>query len=196
MKIVSGFYVYRAYVSYKSHFSKSSSDISKYRFNLFKIPYDTFLNTNGKQFYDKIAKRLQKEDTVIGVLISAFMEDPNLWIGDIAEELNRYIDLKDERESRINNLSYIFRQNCVYLIEDGMKFDDGMGKFVLYRFLESNIELETFIIFKKIFNFTLDGVTNYDYLYKGKYVKYEFLLDINIDKYKKILKEVLMTFRD
>lgn len=196
MKIVSGFFVYKLYVTYKAHFNQKGSDISKYNFNAFNIPYDTFLNTKGHYFYDRIAKRLQKESEVVSLLISAFVDDPDVWIGDIWNNISDYIELKDIRESVIANMSYIFKKDCIYLLENGMTFDSNMGLFVLDKFLESNIELETFFIFKKIFNFSLDGNTNYDYLYKGKYDKYECLVNINTEKYKKLLEDILMTFRD
>ena len=139
---------------------------------------------------------MKTEKDVVSLLIAAFVDDPYVWIGDIANDLSHYKDLKAIRESRIENISYIFTQNCIYLLEGGMKFDDMMGQHVLYRFLESNIELETFIILKQIFKFNLDNNPNYDYLYRGKYEKYEFLLQIDTEKYKQRLKEIVMSFRD
>ena len=196
MKIVSGFFVYRVYITYKAHFSSSKFDINTYNYNLFNPSYSTFLTTKGIHYYDYLAKKIRTEKNVVSLFIAAFMDDPNVWIGDIYTDLEHYLDLKEIRESRIDNMSYIFKQNCVYLLEQGMRFNDKMGTFVLYRFLESNIEVETFIILKKIFIFNLDNNTNYDYLYRGKYEKYEFLLRIDTEKYKKILKEIVMTFRD
>ena len=82
------------------------------------------------------------------------------------------------------------------MIDKGLKFSPDMGDFVFNEFMQSNIELETFIIFKKIFNFSIDKNVTYDYIYKCKYEKYEFLLNIDTEKYKLILKEVIMSFRD
>ena len=196
MRIISGFFVYKAYVTYKAHFNQKGSDISKYNFNIFNISYETFLNTKGHHYYDNIAKKIQKESDIINLLISAFLDEPSVWIGDIWLNIHHYIDLKEVRENRIANMAYVFRRDCIYLLDSGMIFDDGLGEFVLDIFLQSNIELETFIIFRKIFEFNLDKVINYNYLYKGKYEKYEFLLNINKEKYKLILQEAIMNFRD
>ena len=196
MKIISGFFVYKAYVTYKSHFNQTSSDISKYEFNLFDISYDTFLKTKGIHYYDKLAKMIQKEKDLISLLIAVFMDNPNTWIGDIYMNYRYYIEKKEERENRISNIHYTFKSECIRLIEDGMKFDNTLGEYLLDKFIKSDITLETFIILKKIFNITLDNNINYDYLYKGKYYKYELLLRVDIEKYKNILKEAIMTSRD
>lgn len=196
MKIVSAFYVYRLYITFKAHFSQETTDISKYGFRPFKISYDTFIETRGIEYYERIAKRMKKEKDVVGLFISAFIEDPNTWIGTIADDMPRYIDLKEIRDSRLDNIKYLFQKNMLYLLDSGMKFDGSMGQFCLYRFLESNIELETFIILRKIFNFTLDNTPNYDYLYKGKYEKYEMLLNVDTEKYKKLIEEIIMSNRD
>ena len=196
MNIISGFFVYKVYISYKSHFTQPSADISKYGFNLFNIPYETFLKTKGHMYYDKIAKIMKKENEVVSLFISAFLDNPSVWIGDICLNINHYIELKNKREGRILNLPYLFRKDCKYMLERGMVFDNTIAEFVYEEFMMSNIELETFIIFKKIFNFSLDNNVTYDYIYKGKYEKYEFLIKIDENKYKKILEEAIMLMRD
>lgn len=196
MRIISGFFVYKAYITYKTHFTQEGVDISMYGYKLFNISYESFLNTKGKYYYDKIAKKIQKESDLISLFIAVFVDSPDIWIGDIWDNINQYIELKNERESRIDNMSYLFKKDCIYLIDSGMSFDDTTGEFILSSFMKSDIELETFIILKKIFRFELDNVTAYDYFYRGKYEKYEFLLNINIEKYKIILKEVVMNSGD
>lgn len=196
MKIVSGFFVYRVYISYKAHFSASNTDLSKYRFRLFNPSYDAFLNTNGHSYYDKIAKLLKTEKEVTNLFISAFLDDPDIWIGSICLELDKYLDLKEQREHLIQNMSYVFAKDCKYLLTSGMKFNDALGDFAFEAVMSSSIELETFIILKKIFNFTIDNNTTYDYIYRLQYMKYEFLLNVDVEKYKLILKEAVMQNRD
>ena len=147
-------------------------------------------------FYDTIAKKLKKEEYIINLFIAAFIDDPNTWIGDICLNLSHYIDLKEKREGHIANLSYTFKRNCIMLMQKGMKFNDTLQDFIFAEFMASEIDVETFIIFKKIFNFTLDKNINYDYIYRGKYEKYEFLLNVDIEKYKNLLKESIMVSGD
>jgi len=196
MKIVSGYFVYRAYTSYKAHFSASNTDISKYGFRLFKPSYDTFLCTKGKQFYDKIAKRLQTEVGVTNLFITAFLEDPDLWIGAICGELSTYIEKMVIRDGRLANMPYVFAKDATTLLRSGMKFNDDMAEFCFDALMSSSIELESFIILKKMFNLRLDNNTTHDYLYSSKYIKYEFLLKVGLEKYKTILEEAVMQNRD
>jgi hypothetical protein len=154
------------------------------------------LNARGQHFYDKIAKKLQKEKEIVNLFISAFIDNPEIWIGDIWLNLPYYIELKEERENRLANISYLFKKDCINIIDKGLKFNSDMGNFIFNEFMQSNIELETFIIFKKMFKFSIDNNVTYDYIYRVKYEKYEFLLNIDAEKYKSILKEVIMSFRD
>lgn len=196
MKIVSGYYVYRAYVTYKAHFSASNTDISKYGFRVFNCSYETFMNTKGHKFFDKIAKVCKTEKNVASLFIAAFLDDPNLWIGNIVMELKKYQRLAENRENIINNMAYLFAKDCKHLLESGMKFDDDLGAFVFDCLMRSEIELESFIIIKKILKFNLDNDPTYAYIYRVKYEKYEYLVKVDIEKYKSILKEVIMHNRD
>ena len=196
MKIVSGFFVYRVYISYKAHFSASTADISKYEFGLFKPSYDAFISTKGHFYYDRIAKLLKTESEFTILFISAFLYDPDVWIGDVYMDLDKYKDLKTAREDLLQDMHYIFAKDCKHLMSTGMKFNKDLGEFVFDKLMSSSTELETFIILKKIFKFNLDNNSTYDYIYRIKYTKYEYLLKIDIDKYKSILKEVIMQSKD
>lgn len=195
MKIVSGFYVYRAYISYKAHFSASNTDISKYGFRLFNPSYETFMNTKGHTFFDKIAKTFKTEKAVANLFIAVFLDDPNMWIGEIVTKLNKYKTKMEERDNIVSNMPYIFAKDCKYLLESGLKFDDSMGKFIFNELMKYNITLESFIIFKQIFHFNLDNDPTYAYVYKVKYFKYECLLKVNIEMYKFYLEEGIMQHR-
>lgn len=196
MKVSSGFFVYKAYITYKSHFTQNGTDISKYGYNLFNISYDAFLSAKGIHFYDNIAHKVKNKKDVINLLITAFLDNPNIWIGDIWRNLRQYIELDEHRQNHLANMPYLFRKDCIYLFEKGMKFDGDLDTFVFEEFMQSNIEVETFIIYKKIFCFIIDNNMSYDYFYKTKYEKYEFLMDVDLNKYKQILKEVVMTLRE
>jgi hypothetical protein len=153
------------------------------------MPYDKFNTFKGQKYCDYLAKRLKDENTLIGILISAFIKDPNTWIGEISNDLSRYRKLKEQRDNKISNLSYSFRAVCIKLLQNGLKFDNSLGEKVFDSFMKNEMSVEEFIIFKKIFNFSVDKNDSYEYIYKLKYKKYEMLLNIDIEKYKMILKE-------
>lgn len=192
---ITGFHVYRIYLSYKTHFNSKAYSIDDYKFKLLNPSYETFLEIKGKGYYDALAERLKKESVVINLFIASFMSDSSLWIGDIVNDLSHYMDLKTVWEGKIANLSYTFKKECISLLERGMVFDKYVGKFLFKEFLAGNVSLENFIIFKKMFQFTLDKDINYDYTYGLKYEKYEKLLNIDLDKFKLILKEAIMNSR-
>jgi len=195
MKIISGYRVFCLYITYKAHFN-SNADISKYNYKAFNVSYEHFLSRNDIHFYDNLAKKIKYEKELIFLLIAVFLHDPQTWIGDIVNNYQYYLDLKEKREAIINNIEYYFRKDCFYLLEHGLKFKKGMENFVFNAFINSNIILETFIIFKKIFSLNLDNIPSCSYFYAGKYEKYEKLLKVDIEKYKKILKEVIIKCKE
>jgi hypothetical protein len=182
------------YISYRAHFKDKETDISKYGYNAFRIPYDTFLKTRGQHYYDLLSQKVKSDKVLIPLFIATFLDDPQTWIGDIVLNYTHYNSLREIHEGRLGNLSYLFKKDCINMMDRGLKFDPSMGDFVFQQFNQSDIELETFIIFKKMFNFSLDNNTKYNYLYPCKYRKYELLLNVNMKKYKQFLKEVIMSF--
>lgn len=193
---ISGYHVYRIYLTYKTHFNSKAYSLDKYNFHLLKPSYESFLDIKGQHYYDILAEKCKKEDFISNLFIAAFMDDATLWIGDIVNNYSHYIDLKTIWEGRLANLGYTFKQECLYLLEKGMKFDDKMGEFVFQEWLNAKLTLETFIILKKMFHFSFDSNIAYDYSFGSKYEKYECLLKIDKDKYRKLLEEAIMSNRD
>jgi hypothetical protein len=197
MKIISGFFVYQYYVLYKAHFSDINIDITKYNGPFRKkITYDTFIKNKNQHYYDSVAIKIKEKEKLKHLLIVAFVKDPYTWIGEINDDFMHLNQLREEWEGKIANMQYLFKKDCINMFDNGLKFDQDFGTNVFKSFNDGNIELETFIILRKIFNFSLDGIFEYDYLYKDKYLNYEQILNVDENKYKQILKEVIMTLRD
>lgn len=188
---ITGYYTYRIFITLKAHFNQKNFDINKYDFNYLKPSYDTFLKTKGIKFYDSLAKKAVSEKRLVNILICAFVNDPTTWIKDIVNNFNTFNENAIEWENKINNFPYIFEQDCYLLMEKGLKFDSSLGDFVFSEFCNGNISVESFIIFKKIFIFSLDNNINFEYIYKDKYSKYELLLKFDLSKYKNILEGVI-----
>jgi len=188
---ITGYYAYRIFLTMKAHFNQENFDINKYDFHFLKPPYETFLKTKGIGLYDILAKKVKSEKQLVNILICAFIRDPTTWIKDIVENYSDYKKRSDKWEGKMNNFPYLFEQDCYKLMERGLKFDSSLGEFVLDEFCNGNINVETFIIFKKIFVFSLDKSLNFEYIYKHKYSKYELLLKFDLTKYKEILEGVV-----
>tara|TARA_B100001094_G_scaffold280630_1_gene291552 strand:- start:5736 stop:6179 length:444 start_codon:yes stop_codon:yes gene_type:complete len=144
----------------------------------------------------------QKDDTeVIEFFVSNFVacNDPQaLWIGEIMQNGEQsYTDWK----KRTQSLTYVFRQE-VESVFTGQKFDD-MFKLkglshpqVVKEHLIKNISLETFIILDRILGFkkTYDKKLD-DPVWKFlsmRMDKYNTFLKIDIFKYKKLLKDIVV----
>lgn len=188
--LITGYYAYRIFLTIKSHFNNKNYNLSDYEFNYIKPKYETFLKSNTI-FYDILAKKSKTEKELVNILICAFMKNPTIWIKDIIDDYTYYRDLKNSWESKINNFPYLFKHDIAFLLENGMSFDISIGSFVFDKLISHKIELETFIILKGIFNFCLDNDDNYKYLYPNKYVKYECILQFDLNKYKKMLEEII-----
>ena len=108
----------------------------------------------------------------------------------------RYVDWK----KRTQSLSYVFKEETEYLFKDKKVdevFDCSKGHpIVLKKFLGGNISLETLVIYDRILGYG----NNFDKKLKDpvwetvsrRVRKYTPFLNIDVFRYKKILKEVVI----
>ena len=111
----------------------------------------------------------------------------------------RYAEWKKRNQS----LSYVFREETQSLFED-LKVDDAFDCSkghppVLKKFLSGNISPETMVIYDKIFLFGKDFDKKLDdpvwETVSKKIKKYSSFLNIDVSRYKNILKEVVLGSR-
>jgi len=191
MKIISGFRVYRFYITLKAHF-QGKADITAFDYNPFRFTYATYLDNKGLNYFEWLATKLRDDSTTINFFITAFLLDNTHTIYSICDDYETIREKMEIRLGKIEKMAYHFKKDCKYLIDAGWKFDKDMGNFLLNQFLSSNIELETFIILRKMFNFSLDGLPDYEYIYRDMYERYELFFSIDMEKYKTILEEAIM----
>ena len=121
-----------------------------------------------------------------------------MWIGEmIRDGEGRYIDWKKKVES----LSYVFKEESEDLFQENEVdevFDCSQGHpIVLKKFLGGNISLETLVIYDRILGYGKD----FDKKLKDpvwetvskRVRKYTPFLNIDVFRYKKILKEVVIS---
>ncbi len=189
--------MYRLFLTYKMHFNPNKkTSLDRYNFKPINVSYETFLKFKGKSHCDRISKRLRKEEAVKNTFIASFLKYHTINIFQIADDISHFIELKNKWESHIANFPYLFRKDCIFLMDSGLTFDSGLGEFVFNHFMKSNIELETFIVMDKLFKFSLDSNVEYCYIYVGRYLQYQRLLQIDLLKYRKILEETVKNIRD
>ena len=192
------FDAYRCYISLKSHFTKESYDYHKVGV-LTRVKKETFYKRKDRFWFEKFSR--QKNDKeVVDFFVSNFVSttDPSrMYIGELVKNgEERYVDWK----KRTQSLSYMFKEESEFLFKDHKMdevFDCSRGHpIILKKFLGGNISLETLVIYDRILGYGKD----FDKKLKDpvwetvskRVRKYTPFLNIDVFRYKKILKEVVI----
>ena len=189
---------YKCYLSLKNHFTKESYDYHKYC-GKSRATVQSFYKRKDRFWFEKVVR--QKTDKeVVDFFVANFVScsDPqSLWIGEIMKEgETRY----KEWQKKVQSLSYLFKEESQQLFSQhnfDEVFDCSKSHPVLLKmFLSGKISLETMVIYDRIF---LYG-NNFDKKLKDpvwetvsmKIKKYSPFLNIDVLKFRKILKEVVL----
>ena len=189
---------YRCYLALKNHFTKDHYDYIKYRGKT-RASNQAFYKRKDRFWFEKFAR--QKNDKEIeDFFVSNFIysTDPStVWIGEMIKEgEGRY----QEWQKKVQSLTYIFKEETESVFEnkkiDDM-FDCSKGHPpILKSYLGGDISLESMVIYDRILGYGKD----FDKRLKDpvwetvsrKIKKYSPFLNINVSRYKKILKEVII----
>jgi hypothetical protein len=192
------FDAYKCYLALKNHFTKDSYDYFKYC-GKSRATVQSFYKRKDRFWFEKVVRQ-KTDQEVVEFFVSNFITctDPSkLWIGEMIREGDqRYEEWKKKNQS----LSYIFAQETQSFFEDKkvdevFKCSKGHPP-VLKNFLNGNISLETLVIYDRIFLFG----KNFDKKLKDpvwesvsmKMKKYSPFLHIDVQRYKNILKEIIL----
>jgi hypothetical protein len=192
------FDVYKTYLSLKNHFTKDNYDYHKYCGKT-RASLQSFYKRKDRYWFEKLGR--QKSDKeIIDFFVANFVSSgdaDSLWIGQIIREGESvYNDWKKKKES----LAYIFKEETTDLFTEHKfeeVFDCSKGHPpLLKKFLNGKISIETMVIYDRIFLFGKD----YDnklidpvwQLVSKNIKKYNSFLNIDIFKFKKILKECVI----
>ena len=206
-----GFDVYKTYLALKRHFNSDRYNYFNYSFKNRGVSarYTTYQNRNDRYFFENLAKELKKHEEVEGFLVSNFVYNSNMWVGEMyGDDAKR---THNKWKNKIESLTYQFTQDINELrslIENfnnrelGLQLgfnriftvEEGQHPILLEEILGKRINIESAIIMDKILQFTdfwnkniLDKVVWPD-VYRLM-IKYEPFLKIDdISKFKKIMK--------
>lgn len=192
------FDAYRVYLSLKNHFTKDSYDYHKYC-GKSRATVQSFYKRRDRFWFEKVAR--QKTDKEVEeFFVSNFVSctDPErLWIGEMIKEgEDRYTQWK----KKIQSLSYLFKEESENLFEQTKVdevFDCSKGHPPLLKnFLSGRVSLETMVIYDHIFSYSKSFDKKlHDPVWENvsrKIKKYSPFLHINVPRYKKILKELIL----
>ena len=192
------FDAYRCYLSLKNHFTKDHYDYIKYRGKT-RATVQAFYKRKDRFWFEKFAR--QKNDKEVEeFFVSNFIysTDPaTMWIGEMIKEgEGRYTEWK----KKVQSLSYIFKEEVENVFED-QKVDDVFDcskghPSILKSYLGGDTSLETMVICDIIFGYGKDFDKRLNdpvwETVSRKIKKYKPFLNINVPRYKKILKEVVI----
>ena len=193
------FDAYRCYLSMKNHFTKDKYDYHKYR-GKSRATVQSFYKRKDRFWFEKLARN-KSDQEVVEFFVSNFITctDPGkLWIGEMIKDgEGRYTEWKKRNQS----LSYVFKEETESLFSDGnfdsmFAMDGTRHPQILKEYLRKNISIETLVILDKILGFR----DNFDSHLKDpvwetvsmRIKKYSPFLNIDVQRYKKILKQVVL----
>lgn len=195
---MSPFDAYIQYLSLKNHFSKDKYDYHKYG-GKSKASIESFNKRKDKYWFEKLSRQKSDEEIknfYIANLVEA--DDPNtLWIGNVI----RFGETSyKEWVKRQQSLQYIFTQQSQEMLSSSNLeelFDcSRQHPPILKMFLSGKIDIETLVIWDKIFLFRnnfdkklLDPIWE---SVSMKIKKYTPFLNIVVFKYRKILKNIII----
>ena len=194
---VTPFETYQHYLSLKNHFTNPKYDFFKYGAKT-RASLTSFNKRKDKYWFEKTSRKYNDKE-VVEFLVSNFSaaDTPsNLWIGEIINSGERTYA---EWIKRQQSLTYLFKEQSNELLL-GNKLDDAFNCSkghppILKKFLGGQLSLETLTIYEKIFGFSknfdkqlLDPVWETVSL---KLKKYSPFLNIDVFKFKKILRDII-----
>ena len=192
------FDAYKCYLAMKNHFTKDNYDYLKYHGKV-RATNQAFYKRRDRFWFEKFArKKSDKEVEEFFVSNFVYSTDPGtMWIGEMIKEgEGRY----QEWQKKVQSLSYIFKEESQNLFED-QKVDDVFDCSkghppILRKYLGGDISLESMVIYDRILGYGKD----FDKRLKDpvwetvsrKIKKYSPFLNIDVFRYKQILKEVII----
>ena len=193
------FDAYRCYLSLKNHFTKDHYDYIKYRGKT-RATVQAFYKRKDRFWFEKFA-RSKNDKEVEEFFVSNFIysTDPaTMWIGEMIKEgEGRY----QEWQKKVQSLSYIFKEETSNLFADdnfGAMFavDPPRHPTILKEYLGGKVSLETMVICDRILEYRKDWDKKLNdpvwETVSRKIKKYSPFLNIDVPRYKKILKETVL----
>lgn len=193
------FEVYKTYLALKNHFTKKDYDFFKYC-GKSRASIDSFHKRKDRYFFERTSRQ-KSDDEIKSYFVANFIqcEDAqSLWIGEIIQSgEDNYMNWLKKAQS----LFYLFKTECeVFLNKENFEqifsIQNGQHPEILKKYFQNAISIETLVILDMI----LDYVNRFDKKMTDpvwetvslKIKKYKPFLNIDIAKYKKVLKEIVI----
>ena len=191
------FDVYKTYLAFKNHFCKENYDYFKYC-GKSRASITSFHKRKDRFFFERMSRQKNDEE-IKAYFVANFVkcDDPErLWIGEIIRSGE---DIYQEWQKRQQSLSYLFKEQSDQMLSESNLNDlldcSRQHPPILKMFLSGKIHIEILVIWNMIFLFG----NNFDKKLKDpvwetvslRIRKYEPFLNIDVERYKKIIKEII-----
>ncbi len=193
------FEVYKSYLALKNHFTKENYDYHKYC-GRSRASKESFYKRKDRYFFERLSRQ-KKDEEVKAYFVANFVDcsDPErLWIGDIIREGE---DVYIEWLKKSQSLFYLFKTETEIFMNKTnfnqlFECKTGTHPEIIKKYLQKGITIETLTILDMILNFVKDfdkKLTDpiWDFV-SLRIRKYESFLNIDIEKYKSTLKEIVL----
>ena len=194
---VTPFETYQHYLSLKNHFTNPKYDFFRYGAKT-RATITSFNKRKDKYWFEKTSRKYSDKE-IVDFLVSNFISSTNpqnLWIGEIINSGERNYA---EWTKRQQSLSYLYREQMQEFfsenkLEDAFNCSKGHPP-ILKKFLGGDVSIECLSICEKIFSFRKDFDKKLDdpvwETVSLKLKKYIPFLNIDVFRYKKILRQIV-----
>lgn len=197
MKLKS-FEVYKLFLSLKNHFTKDSYDYFKYC-GKSRVSIDSFNKRKDKYFFERLSRKKSNEE-IIYFFVANFVNTDNPNSVYISELMRSGEDVYIEWSRRTQSLFYMFKTEIQVFLSGGefnsfFKCSTGKHPEIIKKYLQNLISMETLVILDIILNYSKEYDNKLDdplwELLSMKIKKYKPFLSIEVDKYVKVMKELI-----
>ena len=188
--------VYKTYLAFKNHFTKQSYNYFKYS-GKSKASVEAYNNRKDRYFFERMSRK-KTDDEIKEYFLANFVEcdDPDrLWIGEI---INTGEDNYKSWAKRFQGLGYLFKTEVEVFChkETFQQLFTVKGQShpeILKKYLQGALSIETMVILDMILEYTKDFDSKLiDPVWETvslKIKKYKPFLNIDVTKYKQVLRE-------
>ena len=194
---MNGYDLYGLYQAIKLHFTSEQYNFFQYDGKT-RISIDAFQKRRDKFLFHRLARKYRDEE-MVPFLVSNFVHSDDNWTKSLLEEEaeETYRNWRRTTDSMtkvyVEDLQKIATKDN---FNDLFKIEEGQFPKLLMLFMQNEVTIETMVILNNIFNFIQiwDKKISDDIIYpkiSRKVRKYGAFLNVNVDKYKKLTKEIL-----
>lgn len=193
------FSCYKTYLSLKNHFTKDNYDYHKYC-GKSRATIQSFYKRKDRFWFEKLSRN-KSDKEILDFFVSNFVScnDPDsLWIGEIIREgETKYRNWI----KRVQSLTYLFTQetNSIFLnrnFDNLFDIQNNQHPILLKEYLQGKISLESMVILDRILEYRKNFDKKLDdpiwKFVSMRILKYSPFLNIDIFKFRKILKECVL----